>query len=112
MQKIKEYVLKNGGVTVANGEIVNYESGYQVCYYSSEIKCHDLDTALAVIKDRRLNNYGIWYDSSSKKHPYVIDTFTYHIEDLEKAIAFGKECNQKAIWDWKNRQNIYMEDVK
>lgn len=104
MQKIKDYVLQNGGVTVANGEIVNYENGYQVCVNSEEVKAKHLDTILDIVKYYNLKNYGIWYNGSDRL--YYMDTNSIHVDDYLEAYDLAVENNQKAIFNWETFESI------
>jgi hypothetical protein len=87
------------GATVVNGEIVNYDSGYQVAWHQSkEVKLESIEEVKEYVKENNLKSFGIWFEDGK----YVLDTETMHVEDLETAIKIAKEANQKAIFDWKN----------
>ena len=104
MQKIKDYVLANGGVTVANGEIVNYKNGYQVCVESEEVKAKHLDTILDIVKNYKLKNYGIWFNE--KDGLYYMDTNSIHVDAYLEAYDLAIANKQKAIFNWSTFESI------
>ena len=108
MKKVKDYVLKNGGITVANGEIVNYSSGYQVCVESEEVWSKHLDTILDIVKNYKLKNYGIWFNESDGL--YYMDTNSIHVDDYMEAYELALTNDQKAIFDWSTFESIMLDE--
>lgn len=108
MQKVKDYVLANGGITVSNGEIVNYENGYQVCVESEEITSKHLDTIMDIVKYYKLKNYGVWFNENDRL--YYMDTNSIHVDDYMEACELAKANNQKAIFDWSTFDDIHIDE--
>lgn len=108
MQKVKDYVLKNGGITVTNGEIAEYENGYQVCINSEEITSKHLDTILDIVKHYKLLNYGIWFNENDGL--YYMDTNSIHVDDFMEACDLAKAHNQKAIFNWSTFDDIRIDE--
>lgn len=89
----------NDGLTLKNGKIVNYKTGYQVATEGVEI---------ADIKDvhKALKNYegncGIWYSEGI----YYIDK-SHRVNTKKAALALGRECNQLSILKWSDKSLIW-----
>ena len=131
LERFKKQVLKavkDGGITLGMSEknflkACTYTQGYQVGGFSREIVVdyafidkwtHDEwielyyeAQGLAPYWERVGYNLGLWthdgmlYIERSKR-----------ILGLNNAIGIATAKNQKAIWDWKNKQSVYMEGLQ
>lgn len=100
MFKLKDVKLNGGATLNKQGNILNYDDGYQVSAEDLEIipayrltKKHLLDM-LAKIPNG--SNLGIWIDSGKA----YIDRCV-RIGNKRLALKFGKALNQISIWNWK-----------
>lgn len=95
LKKIKN----NGGLTLKNGKIITYKSGWQVA--TEGIETTDIYKAMKAIKAYNGNcgiwfSEGIWYIDKSKR-----------ISTKKEALAIGKMCNQISILKWSNMSLAY-----
>ena len=105
-------LLNKGGATFKNGEIVTYESGYQVAIlYDAVIRKDSEQTRaqlLYEINNGDLLDGGIWLNPKTKH--IELDLLTVHISDKRDAKILGKHFKQTAILEWSTFDNIYLED--
>lgn len=105
-------LLNEGGATFKNGEIVTYESGYQVAILYDTVKRPDNEKTRAQvlyeINNGDLVDGGIWFNPDTKH--IELDLLTVNISDERDARILGKHFNQKAIFDWSVFDTIYLED--
>lgn len=113
-QEIIHTVTKDGGITLNhNLEPITYESGFQVSLPHTETifdfelldQVHFVD---AVLKAYRSFEYmaenksiGLW---RSDNKVYV--DLSLHIDSVTIAKTLGHEWEQKAIFDWANKESI------
>lgn len=97
-----ENIIKNGGATLnSNGEIVNYNRGYQVSKkdcYTSEVRnankiLRAVNSLLGTITAGEF--VGLWVDNG-----LIYIDVSEHVERLSVAIVKGIERKQKSIFDW------------
>lgn len=97
-------VMHGGGYTLVDGYAIDYPDGYQVSYkdvYSG--------TSLQEAADyiHRLNGTcGVWVENGT----YYIDK-SKNIKSLKKAINYALRKKQLSIYDWRNKECIYMHEV-
>lgn len=131
LERFKMQVFKainDGGVTLGLGEKnflkpCNYKQGYQVGGFSREIII-DVNKIENFTNDEWIElyykilaltpnfyrsglNIGLWVDNGML-YIELSERFLSKKQATKEAI----EKNQKAIYDWKNTQSVYMEDVK
>lgn len=120
--------LKEGGITLGMSEknflkTCNYKQGYQVGGFSSEIVIgiNDIENftndewialyyevqRLSPFWERVGYNIGLWTHDGML---YI--EMSKRILGLKNALGIATAKKQKAIWDWKNTQEITMEGVK
>lgn len=92
----------NEGLTLKNGYIVTYKTGWQVAY--SGIECDTAETAMQIIREytKALPKgvcVGVWLSNGI----YYID-FSLHIISKEIAIEMGERFKQQSIYCWYNRK--------
>lgn len=89
----------NDGLTLKNGKIIVYKSGYQVA--TEGLETTDINKAMEYIKAYN-GNCGIWFSNGI----YYIDK-SKRISTKKQALTIGKECNQISILKWANMSLIY-----
>ena len=89
----------NDGLTLKNGKIITYKTGYQVA--TEGIETENINTAIKTVRAYK-GNCGIWYSEGI----YYIDR-SHHISTKKEALAVGKACNQISILKWSNMSLIY-----
>ena len=115
---LRDYLGINGGVTLQlNGSIFKPVRGYQVstkdCYKVLYDYVTDFElTALCINTMREAlkngcNYIGLWIDGD---YLYIDVSDVYY--DKHTALIEAQKLNQKAIFDWKNKVSIYLEEGK
>ena len=87
------------GLTLRNGKIVEYKSGWQVGITGVTCKTPEEVSALLHSGLGRKGNIGIWLHDGI----YYIDV-SKRILTKKKALAVGKVMNQQSIYGWKPRK--------
>ena len=95
IRKLKE----NDGLTLKNGKIIIYKTGYQVADYGVELKTPE--AAIKAVKEMK-GNCGIWYSEGI----YYID-HSMRISTKREALAIGRAHQQISILKWSNFSLIY-----
>ncbi len=90
---------ENDGLTLKNGHIITYKTGYQVADYGVEVKT--AEDAIKAVKEYN-GNCGVWYSEGI----YYID-HSMRISTKCKAIEMGKKYNQISILKWQGMKLIY-----
>ena len=90
---------ENDGLTLKNGHIITYKTGYQVADYGIEVKT--AEEAIKAVREYR-GNCGIWYSEGI----YYID-HSMRISTKCKAIEMGRKYNQISILKWQGMKLIY-----
>ena len=89
----------NDGMTLKNGEKINYSTGFQVADHGFELK--DAEEAYNAIKNMD-GNCGVWYSDGI----YYID-HSFRIKSLKRALAIGRAHKQISIFGWKKKNLIF-----
>lgn len=89
----------NDGLTLKNGALITYKSGYQVA--TEGIECDSPITAMQYVKAYG-GNCGIWFSDGI----YYIDK-SHRVNTKKEALKIGRECNQISILKWANMSLIY-----
>ena len=92
-------IPNEGGLTLRNGKIVEYKTGWQVGLQG--ITCTTPEEVSKVLHSLlgRKGNIGIWLSEGI----YYID-ISKRITTKQDAIAMGKLMNQQSIYGWRPRQ--------
>jgi len=95
LKKLKD----NDGLTLKNGKIITYKSGWQVATEGKETT--DIREAMKMIKDYNGScgiwfSGGIWYIDKSKR-----------VDTKREAMRIGRECNQISVLKWSNMSLSY-----
>ena len=93
-------IQENGGLTLKNGKVITYKSGWQVADHGIEAT-----TAEEAIKAVRVmgGNCGIWYGEDGV---YYID-HSFRVSTKAEALRIGREKNQICILRWKDKGLVY-----
>ena len=101
-KQFESYGLEDGTYILDSvGTSVMLSGGYQVSFEESN---NPLD-------EQSFNEYANEYATYFKPYIGVWDNqveLSFHIKDKEFAIAMAKNFNQVAIWDWANKEPIYL----
>jgi len=111
-QELRDIIHYEGGTTFKDGFRVEHYSGYQVgiLYDTIEYEYNDegLESLLVAIKDGALQDGGIWYNLNTKM--IDVDLLTVQVSNKMDALNLAKHFNQKAIFDWRASESIYLEE--
>lgn len=89
----------NDGLTLKNGKIITYKTGYQVA--TEGIETTDMKEAMKAIKAFN-GNCGIWLENGI----YYIDK-SHRENTKKKALEVGRNHNQISILQWATMNLIY-----
>lgn len=95
LKKLKD----NDGLTLKNGKIITYKSGWQVATEGKETT--DIREAMKMIKDYD-GSCGIWFSGGI----WYIDK-SHRVDTKREAMRIGKECNQISVLKWSNMSLSY-----
>ena len=89
----------NEGLTLRNGKIVEYKTGWQVGIQG--IECHTPEEVSILLHKGmgRKGNIGIWFSNGI----YYVD-ISKRITTKQNALAIGKLMNQQSIYGWRPRK--------
>ena len=87
------------GLTLKNGKIVNYKTGWQVATDGLEIT--DINKVVQAVKKFN-GSCGIWYSNGI----YYIDK-SYRVKTKKQALEIGREHNQISIFGWERHNLAY-----
>lgn len=89
----------NDGLTLKNGEIITYKSGWQVA--TEGMQTTSPKVAMVMIKLYK-GNCGIWFSDGI----YYIDK-SHRVNTKKEATEIGRACNQISVLNWKNMSLAY-----
>ena len=92
-------IQENGGLTLKNGKIITYKSGWQVADYGVEAK--SAEEAIKTVR-RMGGNCGIWLENGI----YYID-HSFRVATKTEAIAIGKAHSQICVLNWRTMGLAY-----
>ena len=92
-------IENNGGLTLRNGKIVEYKTGWQVGLYGGKAYTAEEVSAFIHCPLGRTGNIGIWYSEGV----YYID-ISKRITTKQDALRVGKVMNQQSIYGWRPRK--------
>ena len=89
----------NDGLTLKNGCLITYKTGYQVATEGVECK-----TPQEVMKAVKIygGTCGVWYSEGI----YYIDR-SHRVSTKTEALRLGRECNQISVLAWKGMRLVY-----
>jgi hypothetical protein len=89
----------NQGLTLRNGKIVEYKTGWQVGLIGIECKTPEEVSELLHKGFGRKGNVGIWFSNGI----YYVD-ISKRITTKQDALAVGRAMNQQSIYGWRPRK--------
>ena len=89
----------NDGLTLKNGKIITYKTGYQVA--TEGIETTDQQEAMKAIKAYG-DNCGVWYSEGI----YYIDK-SHRVNTKREAMEIGRQCNQISVLCWRTMGLAY-----
>ena len=92
-------LTENDGLTLKNGKIITYKTGWQVATEGIETK--DARKAINAVKAYE-GNCGIWFSGGI----YYVDK-SHHESTKKKAIEVGRTHNQISILNWRTMGLAY-----
>ena len=92
-------IENNGGLTLKNGKIIVYKSGWQVATEGKETK--DMATAMKMIKEYG-GNCGVWFCDGT----WFIDK-SHRVSTKKQAIEIGRAHNQISVFGWAKQNLAY-----
>ena len=92
-------IAENQGLTLRNGKIVEYKTGWQVGITGITCKTPEEVSDLLHHGIGRNGNIGIWYSGGI----YYIDV-SRRITTKQDALKVGKIMNQQSIYGWRLRK--------
>lgn len=92
-------IENEGGLTLRNGKIVQYKTGWQVGIKGIECRTPEEVTAIIHSDLGRVGNIGIWLSDGI----YYIDV-SKRITTKRDALAVGRLMNQQSIYGWRPRK--------
>ena len=92
--------LTNGdGLTLKNGKVINYKSGWQVADHGVETT----DAREAINTVKRMNgNCGVWFENGV----YYID-HSFRVDTKREALEIGRKFNQISVFGWRTKKLAY-----
>lgn len=92
-------LTNNDGLTLKNGKIITYKTGWQVA--TEGIETRDTREAINAVKAYN-GNCGIWYSEGI----YYIDK-SKRVNTKREAITIGRAYNQISVLCWRNMGLAY-----
>ena len=92
-------IAENQGLTLRNGKIVEYKTGWQVGITGITCKTPEEVSSFLHHGLGRKGNIGIWYSGGI----YYIDV-SRRITTKQDALKVGKIMNQQSIYGWRPRK--------
>ena len=89
----------NDGLTLKNGNIIQYKSGWQVA--TEGVECKTAREAINAVKAYN-GNCGVWFADGI----YYIDK-SHRVNTKREALEIGKAHNQISVLNWRNMALAY-----
>ena len=89
----------NDGMTLRNGKIIQYKTGWQVGIHGVECKTAEEVSKLLHSPICRKGNVGIWLSNGI----YYVD-ISKRVATKKKALEMGEMMNQQSIYGWAPRK--------
>ena len=92
-------LVNNEGLTLKNGKLIEYKTGWQVAVYGVEVQ-----TAREAINAVKAydGNCGVWFADGI----YYIDK-SFRVDTKREALKIGREHNQISIFGWSRKNLAY-----
>ena len=92
-------LINNDGLTLKNGKVITYKSGWQVATEGKETE--NIQEAIQMIRAYK-GDCGVWYSEGI----YYIDK-SHRVSTKREALAVGRACNQISILNWRTMGLAY-----
>lgn len=92
-------LANNDGLTLKNGKMIVYKTGYQVA--TEGVECTTARECINAVKAYG-GNCGVWLENGI----YYVDK-SHRVSTKRDALKLGRECNQISILGWKKMNLIY-----
>ena len=89
----------NDGLTLKEGKIITYKSGYQVA--TEGVECRTAREAFQAVKAYG-GDCGIWFSEGI----YYIDK-SHRVSTKREALEVGRKCNQISVLRWRDMGLVY-----
>ena len=92
-------LVENDGLTLKNGKVITYKSGWQVA--TEGVETTDARAAINAVKAYG-GNCGVWFSEGI----YYIDK-SHRVNTKREAMEIGKACNQISVLCWRTMGLAY-----
>ena len=92
-------LMENDGLTLKNGKLITYKSGWQVA--TEGVECHTARDAINAIKAYG-GNCGVWFAGGI----YYIDK-SHRVNTKREALEVGRAHNQISVLGWRKMVLAY-----
>ena len=92
-------LANNDGLTLKNGKLITYKSGYQVA--TEGLETADINEAIKMVRAYE-GNCGVWYSEGI----YYIDK-SHRVSTKREALEIGRRCNQISVLKWATMGLVY-----
>ncbi len=92
-------LAENDGLTLKNGKIIIYKSGWQVA--TEGLETSDINEAIKMVRTYE-GNCGVWYSEGI----YYIDK-SHRVNTKREALEVGRAHNQISILNWRTMGLAY-----
>lgn len=92
-------LAENDGLTLKNGKIITYKSGWQVA--TEGLETSDINEAIKMVRTYE-GNCGVWYSEGI----YYIDK-SHRVNTKREALEVGRAHNQISILNWRTMGLAY-----
>lgn len=96
-------LTNNDGLTLKNGKVITYKSGWQVA--TEGLETTDQKEAMQMIKAYN-GNCGVWFADGI----YYIDK-SHRVNTKREAMEVGRACNQISVLCWRNMKLAYCQKI-
>lgn len=92
-------LTNNDGLTLKNGKIITYKSGWQVA--TEGIETTDINEAIKAVRAYG-GDCGVWFADGV----YYIDK-SHRVNTKRKALELGRACKQISVLRWRDMGLVY-----
>ena len=92
-------LANNDGLTLKNGKLITYKTGYQVA--TEGLETADIQEAMKMIRNYN-GNCGVWFSEGI----YYIDK-SHRVSTKKEALEIGRRCNQISVLKWATMGLVY-----
>ena len=92
-------LANNDGLTLKNGKLITYKTGYQVA--TEGLETADIQEAMKMIRNYKCN-CGVWFSGGI----YYIDK-SHRVSTKKEALEIGRRCNQISVLKWATMGLVY-----